>query len=78
LYEKTEETVVVGRFVASLFLLLACFVGGFILAGLIVLLVTGSPGQAATIGAFCGFAAAFVVNFAIIMGRRTRGRDGDG
>ena len=66
----------VGRFVASLVWLLASFVGGFVLAGLVVLLLTGNPVRAATIGAVRGFAAAFVLNVILIGARQTRGRDG--
>jgi hypothetical protein len=43
-----------------------------------VLLLTGNPLRAAIIGAVCGFAVAFVLNFLIIMARQIRGRDGDG
>jgi hypothetical protein len=62
---------VVGRFVTSLVLLLASFVCGFVLAGLVVLLLTGNPVRASIIGAVCGFARAFVLNVILI-------RAGDG
>jgi hypothetical protein len=67
---------VVGRFVASLFLLLVSFAVGFFVAGLAALLLTDNPVRAAVIGVICGFAAAFVLNIIIIRGRQTRGRDG--
>jgi hypothetical protein len=61
---------VVARFFAGLFLVSISFAVVFAISFLAALLVGASAVRAAVAGGVCGFAAAFVLNAAIIIGRR--------
>jgi hypothetical protein len=66
-----EETRVVARYFADLFLVSISFAVVFAISFLAALLVDTSAVRAAVVGGVCGFAVAFVFNAAIVIGRRT-------
>ncbi len=61
----------VARYFAGLFLVSISFVVVFAISFLAALLVGTSAVRAAVVGGVCGLAAAFVLNAAIVVGRRS-------
>ena len=61
----------VARFFAGLFVVSISFAVVFAITFVVALLVGASAVRAAVAGGMCGFAAAFVLNAIVVIGRRT-------